>query len=403
MVSQAQKEKFETNKKTIKEAYDLYIDSSNSLPKVVDLLKLSPLGFDRKILANAFDYFGLPKKTKEQISRSKGIQPIIIKSSNEKLEKLDEYKNINDGLSLIEMYNKGESLSSVASRANVSSYELDRYFKSRNVKIRSQKTFRDLMQAVENSNDISIDVIRQWYVEDNLKFSEVLEKINTALNIDYVIGNKILYTFLQAHSIKKTSEGVKSLQGEKSRSEKDQNMVYLSLVGFPTIEALANFYEENTDFTPNRLVRELNNKLKEVIPEVEFEFTERWLGRHMTPLVSKVRLGSVSRAELDFRNFVISVYDGVVESSYRKLIAPKEVDVFLPELKLAFEFNGAYWHSDKFMLENHGMSAVKYHALKESECASVGVELHFVDELEWYDSREVVESHVQELISSKSP
>jgi very-short-patch-repair endonuclease len=37
-----------------------------------------------------------------------------------------------------------------------------------------------------------------------------------------------------------------------------------------------------------------------------------------------------------------------VEVNTTKLIAPKEVDIYLPDLKIAIEVDGVYWHSDKF-------------------------------------------------------
>jgi very-short-patch-repair endonuclease len=37
--------------------------------------------------------------------------------------------------------------------------------------------------------------------------------------------------------------------------------------------------------------------------------------------------------------------------NYRKLIAPKEIDVFLPKKKVAIEVDGVYWHSSRFMAD----------------------------------------------------
>lgn len=55
-----------------------------------------------------------------------------------------------------------------------------------------------------------------------------------------------------------------------------------------------------------------------------------------------------------------------------------EVDIYLPDLGLAFEFNGDYWHSDEFIIPNHGMTAEEYHDLKWSDCHDVGVHLYFI-------------------------
>jgi hypothetical protein len=33
-----------------------------------------------------------------------------------------------------------------------------------------------------------------------------------------------------------------------------------------------------------------------------------------------------------------------------------EIDIYLPELKLGFEFNGLYWHSNKFKEKNYHLN-----------------------------------------------
>lgn len=52
----------------------------------------------------------------------------------------------------------------------------------------------------------------------------------------------------------------------------------------------------------------------------------------------------------------------------RTLIAPYELDFYLPDHKLAIEVNGVYWHSAKFKSKD-------YHWQKEKRCRDVGVNL----------------------------
>lgn len=56
------------------------------------------------------------------------------------------------------------------------------------------------------------------------------------------------------------------------------------------------------------------------------------------------------------------------EVNTRKIIPPKELDIYLPDHRLAIEVNGAYWHSDKF--KNR-----QYHAIKTKACTSNGIRL----------------------------
>ena len=63
----------------------------------------------------------------------------------------------------------------------------------------------------------------------------------------------------------------------------------------------------------------------------------------------------------------------------RKLIRPKELDIYCPELGLALEFNGSVWHSEKFQANR------LYHRQKSLACAARGVKLLHIWEWQWRD------------------
>lgn len=58
-----------------------------------------------------------------------------------------------------------------------------------------------------------------------------------------------------------------------------------------------------------------------------------------------------------------------VTQSFRNLIPPFEVDIYVPEKKIAIEFNGIYWHSEA------GGKDSKYHYEKFVRCRDQGVQL----------------------------
>lgn len=92
----------------------------------------------------------------------------------------------------------------------------------------------------------------------------------------------------------------------------------------------------------------------------------------------------VSKAEIELFNFIRSVLpdDTTVISSDRSLLRTHELDVFIPDLSIAVEFNGVYWHSEK-------MGRGRYsHFSKWEMCKSKGVQLITVWEDEWRDKQE---------------
>lgn len=101
------------------------------------------------------------------------------------------------------------------------------------------------------------------------------------------------------------------------------------------------------------------------------------------------RMKSVVENEL--ADFVKSIYSGTVKTSDRKLINPYELDIYLPEKKLAIEFNGLYWHGEKQKGKN-------YHKKKMELCNKKGVRLIQLFEDEWSNQTDIVKSKIENIM-----
>lgn len=55
---------------------------------------------------------------------------------------------------------------------------------------------------------------------------------------------------------------------------------------------------------------------------------------------------NVSFLETKFYEFIKSIYKGECIRNTKAIIPPYELDIFLPELSIAIEFNGDYWHAN---------------------------------------------------------
>lgn len=84
-----------------------------------------------------------------------------------------------------------------------------------------------------------------------------------------------------------------------------------------------------------------------------------------------------------------------VESNTRSVIAPLELDIYLPALKLGIEFNGMYWHSNQYKDR-------MYHQEKWKQCDDKGVRLIQVWEHDWYKRRDIVESIICSAIGDSN-
>ena len=88
--------------------------------------------------------------------------------------------------------------------------------------------------------------------------------------------------------------------------------------------------------------------------------------------------------ENELYDFISDNYDGEIIKNQRKLIS-NELDIYLPDLKLAFEFNGLYWHSDLYKSRN-------YHLNKTKECELNNVQLIHIWEDDWRYKRDIIKS-----------
>ena len=78
----------------------------------------------------------------------------------------------------------------------------------------------------------------------------------------------------------------------------------------------------------------------------------------------------------------------------------KELDIYIPELSLAIEYDGDYWHSDEIMMETRGFTNSESHWIKQELCRQAGVELVFISEHDWLNENWKVKSMLQSLIAS---
>ena len=100
------------------------------------------------------------------------------------------------------------------------------------------------------------------------------------------------------------------------------------------------------------------------------------------------KIGNFSSGEeIKLSNFIKNVYHGEILLNIRSVISPYELDIYLPELNLAFEFNGVYWHSELYKEKN-------YHKIKSDLCDNKGIQLIHVWEDDWTYKQEIIKSMI---------
>jgi len=96
-----------------------------------------------------------------------------------------------------------------------------------------------------------------------------------------------------------------------------------------------------------------------------------------------------SYKEIELYNFIKYSYNNEVIQSYRDGL---EIDIYLPELNLGFEFNGLYWHSEKHKDKN-------YHKNKTNYFRERGIRIVHIWEDNWVNKNEIIKSQIKNLLN----
>lgn len=76
----------------------------------------------------------------------------------------------------------------------------------------------------------------------------------------------------------------------------------------------------------------------------------------------------------------------------RKIIPPKELDIYIPIKKIAIEYDGLYWHSID------GKEDRNYHLNKTEMCEEKDIQLIHIFENEWLYKQDIVKSRLKNLL-----
>ena len=107
----------------------------------------------------------------------------------------------------------------------------------------------------------------------------------------------------------------------------------------------------------------------------------------------------ISDAETEIYTYIKSIWPSA-EHSQRVLYdentrGPKEIDVYIPELKIGFEYNGLYWHSN--LMKDSGHLVEKQLLGKRH-----GITIYHIFEDEWIHNRKAVENRIDLILKRGS-
>jgi len=96
-----------------------------------------------------------------------------------------------------------------------------------------------------------------------------------------------------------------------------------------------------------------------------------------------------SNQQRDVEDFITSLGFSIVTRN-RTLIAPLELDIFIPSKKIAIEYCGLYWHTTQHKDPN-------YHKIKYDRCMKIGIRLITIYSDEWLNNECLVKQKIKNI------
>ena len=99
-----------------------------------------------------------------------------------------------------------------------------------------------------------------------------------------------------------------------------------------------------------------------------------------------------SKIENEINQWIKSLGFDALKYRFKGKTKGKEIDIYIPSLKLGIEFNGLYWHSEQFIKNNN------YHYEKMKLCEEKGIRLITIFEDEWAERQGQVKNFLKSVL-----
>jgi len=111
------------------------------------------------------------------------------------------------------------------------------------------------------------------------------------------------------------------------------------------------------------------------------------------------KISGKSKGEQEIVDYIKSL-DSELEivQNDRKLICPKEIDIYIPKLNIAIEYDGMYMHSEFCHYRKDGKFNPKYHLLKTNACEEKGIRLIHITDHQWIHSNYIIKNTLKQIL-----
>jgi hypothetical protein len=283
------------------------------------------------------------------------------------------------------------STSEVRKKTSIERYGTDNPAKSDQVKekIRETNIERYGVSNFANTDEFKSKMIKKWEINKD----QWLDNRNK--NIENY-GYK--YPFQNKEILQKSKDTLFNTYGTYHPLQVEE---ILKKVKNTNIEkyGVSNFLQKDIShvFLENRNNKSFFENLLETysIKEISIMFNISYSLLCQTLVKLEFDLRNYSGNETEIYEFLYKNIKSPILKNDRNVLNGKELDLYIPEYKLAIEHNGIYWHSDEKVDKN-------YHANKTSKCLENDITLIHIFEHEWLNKKDIIQSILNSKINNNN-
>lgn len=251
---------------------------------------------------------------------------------------------------------------------------------------RTIKTKNTLRKKYGNENYVNVEAIRHaWNQKSQEEMEDIEKKRKQTKELKY--GNE------KYNNVEKIQRTRKDKQKEITEKVRKSLIEYYN--GKRTDLIISNIKEVNKQISvidvSNRQIYKLYCSKCEHPFEINYQtFYLRNKNNIEVCTVCNPLNEGVSEAEKELGSFIEKHISDVIKND-RKIIHPFELDIHIPDLKVAFEFNGLHWHNELNKLDT-------YHLDKTTACENKNIHLIHIFEDEWINKQDIIKSRIKNVL-----
>ena len=297
---------------------------------------------------------------------------------------------------------QSEEIKEIIKETNLNKIGVENPSQSLDIKSKKRKTSLENwgvdhpLKSEEIKEKISKSNLEKGGVKWVLQSSEIKEKIKKSNLENWGFENPMMSSILKesikVSNIKKW--GVEWFY-QTEEFKKKSNKVNLNRWGNINFKSSSIFHQSTLIGSNKNYIKYLGNLNHLFKCDLKHTF-EIKTDNYFSRIYSNIPLCTIcnpigdlkSIKEKELFQFIQSIYDGEIIQSWRSGL---EIDIYLPNLNLGFEFNGLYWHSDKFKDKGYHLNKTKHF---EELCIRV---IHIWED-DWNFRKSIIQSQMKNLI-----